>query len=533
MANKLISRINKSRTLGAAAAIISVSFFLSRVLGLVRDRLLATHFGIGPTTDAYTAAFRVPDLLFTLLVSGAFAVSFIPVFVGYIEKHKREEAWRVANIALTLFSVATIALSIIAFVFAPQLVHLIAPGFDEARFNLTVNLTRIMLLTPFLFAVSSVFGAIQQAFNRFVFFAMASVLYNLGIIIGIVFISSWVHPAIYGVAWGVVIGTAAQTVLQILGTFGLGYKVGFNFHFWHPGIRRIVKLMIPRTLDLGIDQLNIIVETAIGSHLVAGSLTSYYYANNLRNVPIGLFGGAIATAAFPNLIRAAKGNDKGRFYRRIVHNLNIIFFLTIPSAAAAIILRGYIVRLLFGFGSTITSNVLALLAPSIVATSAYFLIARVFYALEDTRTPLFTSIFAVILNIILSIILSHRFGIAGLATALSIVSITEFVMLILLLRRKIGPFGLSRIVSAVFRIAIASLAAAFVMRSIIYYWLPLRINDQGFKTLAPKFAIISLAGIGIYFICSYVLHISEAKQILAIAKKKTNSFFRKNHGKKA
>ena len=494
------------------------------MLGLVRDRLLASNFGIGPQTDAYAAAFRIPDLLFTLLVSGAFAVSFIPIFVGYLEKDKKDEAWKVANIALTFVMVATILLGVVTFIFAEPLVKLITPGFDPARLQLTVNLTRIMLITPFLFGISSVFGAIQQSFNRFVLFALASVFYNVGIIVGIVFFSKIVSPSIYGVAWGVVFGTAIQAVVQIFGVIGLGYVFGFNFQFFHPAVKRIVKLMIPRSLDLGIDQLNTIVETAIGSHLLTGSLTSYYYANNLKNVPIGLFGGAIATAAFPGLIRAAKSDDKTKLPKKIVSNVRLIAFLIIPAAATAIVLRGYIIRLLFGFGSNTTGNVLGLLAGVIVAQSIFFFVARVFYALEDTKTPLFLSIFAIGLNIILSIVLSKKYGVSGLAAALSLVSMIECALLILLLRFKIGHFGLRNIALAVFRISLASLATAIAMRLMVYYVLPLRAVDQGFSTLAPKFIIISLVGIATYIIFSYLLRISEASYVLKVVKRKIHGW---------
>ncbi len=494
-----------------------MAFFLSRLLGLVRDRLLATNFGIGAQTDAYTAAFRIPDLLFTLLVSGAFAVSFIPVFVGFLERDKQEEAWKVANIALTLMMCATLVLGVMAFIFAPQLVHLITPGFDPARQEMTIHLTRIMLITPFLFGLASVFGAIQQAYNRFLLFALSSIFYNVGIIIGITVLAKWFSPSIYGVAWGVVLGTAIQAFLQIFGLIGLGYKFGFKFEFWHPSIRKIVKLMIPRSLDLAVDQFNTIVETIIGSRLITGSLTSYYYANNLRNVPIGLFGQAIATAAFPSLIRASKSSDKSRLPKTIVQNVRLLAFLTIPAAAIAIVLRGYIIRLLFGFGSGLTGNVLGLLAPTIVAVSIYFLIARVFYALEDTRTPLATSVCAIALNVGLSLYLSKRYGVAGLAAALSIVSVFELTALTLLLRRKIGPYGLDNILRGVGLISLASFGMAVAVRAMVYYVLPLRVGDQGFRILAPKFTVICLVGIATYVILSRLLRIREMGRITDMA----------------
>lgn len=293
----LLAKINKSRTMGVAAVLISLSYFLSRLLGLFRDRLLATNFGVSAQTDAYTAAFRIPDFLFTLIVSGAFAVSFIPVFIGYLEKKKQEEAWEVANSILNILLVLVGLASILAFVFAQPLVKILAPGFDSYRYELTVNVTRILMVTPIFFVISSVFGAIQQSFNRFLIYAMASLFYNVGIIVGILFFSGFFKTEpIYGVAFGVVFGTALQALLQIIGVFGLGFKYKTSFKWRNPGVIRIIKLMIPRSIDLTVDQINWIIQSAISSGLASGSLSSYYYANNLKNVPVGLFGAAMSTA---------------------------------------------------------------------------------------------------------------------------------------------------------------------------------------------------------------------------------------------
>ncbi len=510
----IIGKLNKQRTLGAAAFLISLSYLLSRLLGLVRDRLLASNFGIGPATDAYTAAFRIPDLLFTLLVSGAFAVAFIPVFVGYLEKDKEKEAWEVANILLNGIILVTTVFGIVAWIFAVPLVTLIAPGFDDAQLQLTANLTRIMLATPLLFGLANIFGAIQQSYNRFVVFALASVFYNVGIIVGILFLSDLTTPAIYGVAWGVVAGTALQALMQFGGVLALGFRYSFNLRFSHPAIRKIVGLMIPRSLDLGIDQFHVIIETAIGSHLAAGSLTSYYYANNLRNVPMGLFGGAIATAAFPRLIRAAKSKDGSRLPSAIVRNIGLVIFLTVPAAAIAIVMRGYIVRLLFGFGDQVTADALGWLALSIVSQSVFFLIARVFYSLEDTKTPLFASLASIVLNIGLSIVLSKVFGVSGLAMALSITTTVELIVLMLLLRRKIGRYGLVSIFSQGVRVTLASLLMATVMYGLVSRVLPLLRGDAGFMVVGTKFAIISAGGLAVYFLAAKALKVGETDMAL-------------------
>ena len=511
----ILKRLNKSRTLSVAAFLISLSYFLSRLLGLVRDRLLASNFGVSASTDAYTAAFRIPDLLFTILVSGAFAVSFIPVFIGYIEKDKTDEAWHITSSLLNIFSIATILLCTVAFIFAPQLVSLLAPGFDQQRFELTVNLTRIMLVTPFLFSISSVLGALQQAFNRFTLFAMASVLYNVGIIIGIVFLSKlFPEQPIYGVAYGVALGAALQLALQFFGIIGLHFKYTLSFDLFHKGVLRTIKLMIPRSIDLAIDQFNWIIQTAISSKLAVGSLTSYYYANNLKNVPLGIFGMAISTAVFPSLIRAAKSDDKARLSSAIVRDMSLIMFFVIPSAAIAVVMRGYIVRLLFGFGDQATADTLGWLAGSIIATSLFFMIARVYYSLEDTLTPLLTSLSSIIINIIFSIILSSRYGVSGLGLALTISTFYELILLMILLKRKIGNYGYKSIARSALKISIASMAMSAWIYLLINKVTPLYRDDVGFTTIAPKFFVISFSGVVIYFLAAKLLRVHETEKIM-------------------
>lgn len=526
MVKKFLKSINKSRTLGIAAFLISLSYLFSRVLGLVRDRLLASNFGISSQTDAYTAAFRIPDLLFTLLVSGAFTVAFIPIFIGYVERKKFDEAWKITSILLNLFIVFTLLIGVITFIFADPLVKIITPGFDQYRHDLCVNLTRIMLITPMLFGLSSLFGSLQQAFNRFLLFALASAFYNIGIIIGILFFAKFfVTQPIYGVAWGVVVGTLIQALAQIIGTFGLGFKYSFDFQFFHPGVKRVIKLMIPRSLNLGIDQLNYIVGTAIGSKLIAGSLTSYYFANNLKNVPMGLFGGAIATAAFPSLIRASKSKDKSKLPKRIVQNLRLIAFLVIPSAIFTIVMRGYIVRLLFGFGDPTTANILGWMAGAIVAQSMFFLIARVFYALEDTLTPLITSAISIVIFIIMSLILSMRFGVEGLGMALSVTGIFEFSILVMLLRKKIGPFGIRNMIAGMFRIFLASMAMGTVLYMVINRAFPLYKDDIGFVSIAPKFIVLSIIGLVIFIAFSHLLKIHEQHYLSLAIKRRVHKIF--------
>jgi len=262
-AKRLLGRANAKQSLTTATLFISGAYLLSQILGLLRYRLLVAHFGVSPTLSAYFAAFRLPELLFTLLVSGAFAVAFIPVLAEHLEKDQQDEAWKVASSLLNLLVLATLAAGVFIIIFADPLTTLVSPGFNPATHAMAVQLTRIMSVTPMLFAISSVLGSIQQTFNRFAIFALAGVLYNLGIIFGIVvFVGHW---GVYGVAWGVVLGVILQALLQWLGLYGLGFKYRPIINFRLKGVTTTLKLMLPRSIDQGIDQINYSVETVIGS----------------------------------------------------------------------------------------------------------------------------------------------------------------------------------------------------------------------------------------------------------------------------
>ena len=404
-------------------------------------------------------------------MSGAFAVAFIPVLTAHWVKDEQDKAWELSSDVLNLAILAACALGLVAFIFAGPLTTLISPGFDPARHQLTVHLTRILLATPLLFAVSSIWGSIAQAFNRFLFFSLAGVVYNAGIVFGILFLAP--TQSIYGVAYGVLIGAFGQAVLQILGLIGLGYKHSWRINIRNPSLIKVLVLMVPRSIDQGVDQVNYTVQTIIGSQLATGSLTAYYYANNLKNVPLVLFGSAIATAIFPTLAaEAAKGKTE-KLIEIFVHNARLILFLLIPSVTAAVIMRGYIVRLLLGFGNQMTASTLGWFAAAILSGGLFLLITRVYYALQDTKTPLYTSLFAISANIGLSFYFGHRYGVAGLAMAQSLISTLEMLVLLYLLRRKLPNLGLRSVGSGLWRMLLADAICASTMYILIARYIPL------------------------------------------------------------
>ena len=511
-AKRLLSATNRQQTVAGAAVFISVAYLASRLLGFLRDRILFSHFGIGPETSAYYAAFRLPELLFTLLVSGAFAVAFIPVLTEHLAKDQKDTAWRVTSSLLNLLVVGTIIGSIIIILFAEPLTTLITPGFNAYTHSLAVDLTRIMAVTPVLFAVSSVLGSVQQAFNRFVFFALAGVMYNLGIIAGIVLFSN--SLGIYGAAYGVLIGVTLQALLQWVGLYGLGFKYRPEISWHLKGVRQTLKLMVPRSIDQGIDQINYSVETIIGSTVSVGAIGQFSLANNLKNVPLVLIGSSIATAVFPKLSAHAAAGAREELVEVYVKTARLILFLAIPSALFAVVARGYIVRLLYGFGDRATASTLGWFAGTIIFTSLFLLVSRVYFAMQDTKTPLYTSIGSIAINIALSIILSRYYGVAGLAMSASIVAVLETTALAAILRLRYGHFGHRNILRAAIPVSVAAVIMVSATYLLINRVIPLYAADKGFITLMPKFALIMLVASVSYLVPCYLLRLPEAHMLL-------------------
>lgn len=510
---RLISHANATRTLASSALFISGAYLVSRLLGLLRDRLLVSHFGATETLSAYYAAFRLPELLFTLLVSGAFAVAFIPVLTEHLEKDQQDEAWQVTSSLLNLLVLGTLAAGVFIIIFADPLTTLISPGFDPATHEMAVILTRIMAITPMLFAISSVLGSIQQTFNRFVIYSLAGVMYNLGIIAGILFFVG--QLGIYGVAWGVVLGVIAQALLQWLGLFGLGFKYRPVINFRLKGVVTTLKLMLPRSIDQGIDQINYSVETVIGSLVGPNAIAQFALANNLKNVPLMLIGGSITTAVFPRLAARAASGERQQLISVYVQTARLILFLAIPAAIFAWVARGYIVRLLYGFGDVATANTLGWFAATIVFTSLFMLVSRVYYAMQDTRTPLYLSLASIPLNICLSFYLSEIYGVVGLAMSASIVSVLETIALLGILHRREGDFGERNILRGAWRMTLAGGVLVVALYYTVTQVEPLLAVDRGFMTLMPKFMIICVIGAVSYLVPCYLLGLNEAKHLAA------------------
>ena len=504
-----------------AALLIGGSSLVSRLLGIFRDRILAGQFGAGDTLDIYYAAFRVPDLIFNLLVLGALSAGFIPIFTSLIkspmEKIKsllggddHKEAWLLASNILNILGLGLLILCGLGVIFAPQIMRLITPGFSREKMDLTVSLSRIMFLSPIFLGISSVFGGILQSFKRFFVYSMSPIFYNIGIIIGaLYFVPLW---GIYGLAWGVVLGAAAHMAVQLPALFELGFKYRFKFETKNPRVIKIWLMMVPRTMSLAISQLNLLVITVIASTMASGSLAVFNFANNLQSFPVGIFGISFAIAAFPAL--SASAFDKKNLVKDLSLTVRQILFFIIPSTVILLALRAQIIRVILGTGkfdwqdTLLTIDTLGFFAISLFAQALIPLLIRVFYARHDSKTPFIIGLGSALLNIFLSIKFSQSLGVAGLALAFSISNVINLILLWAWLNVEIGKIDELKIFISTVKFSLAGLACGLAVQA-VKLLVGNTIDLNRFWEIATQGLTAGLAGLLVYLLVCYILKSEE------------------------
>lgn len=513
-------------TIQLAAALLAGSTLVSSALGLFRDRLLNGYYldtypvGI----DAYTVAFTIPDFMFFILVSGALSVTFIPVFNQRLASGNKKSAWELSTSMVNFMALVTLVASILIIIFAEPLVrYVVGPGLDESGRNLAISMMRVIAVNPFLFAVATVIASMQQAVGRFTFYALAPTIYNIGIIIGTLFFTGGINifgwqvfeGGIMGVALGVVLGSIMQLIVSSIGLMGLGFDYRFKIYWKNKGFREVLHLLPARSLDQGADYLNSIVETNIASRMVAGTVRAYQQATTLHMVPINLIGVAISTAAFPKMTERLSQGRPDLFKNELQAVLRVIIWLALPVATLAFFTRGYLVNFIKNGGDPLIAGLLGALTVAILFRSIYHIAARSFYAQQDTRTPLYISIFAISLNIALAIWFTASLGMGayGLAWAQSIVAFVEVMILFFVMSRRIkGLFDL------VFVRAVGRMASATGFMAIVSYiavqLFQLGAGDQSFLATFPKFAVIIGISLAAYVLFSRMLKLSEALPVI-------------------
>lgn len=500
-------------TIAGGAIIIAAFSLLSRLLGLVRDRLLFSLFGAGDVLDTYYAAFRLPDLVFNTLILGALSAAFVPVFLEYWHKDKKE-AWQIANTILNTTLLILFIFGALAFYFAPEIVQVIAPGFDLQKRLATAELTRIMLIGILFLGLSNVASSILNAFKRFTAFALSPVMYNLGIIGGIIILVPLF--GITGLAWGVVLGAFLHFFVQLPSISKLGFKYKLAFDWRNRGVKKIEKLMLPRTFGLAISQINQVINTVIGSTLPIGSVAIFNAANNLQNVPIGIFAIPLSLAYFPVFSEAWVKQDIPRLISSFSQAVRRLLAIAIPASVFMILLRAHIVRLVLGSGqfdwtaTVLTAQTLSLFAISLFAQCLIPLIARVFYSLQDTKTPVAISVIALALNIFLAFPLSARMGIAGLALSFSVASLFNVAALWLFLHHRLGNLDDRTVFRSALTICLLSIIAGWSLYAVLYLVAP-AVNTHTALGLLLQATAAGVVGLTVYVVLAKLVGLEELK----------------------
>lgn len=536
--SNVVKKANSRLTIQLAAALLAGSSLVSSFLGLFRERLLNSNYAPNAITgssgypvglDAYTVAFIIPDFMFIVLVSGALSVTFIPVFNERLANHNKKSAWALSSSLINFMALLTFCASILIMIFADPLVnYVVAPGLDESGRGLAASMMRVIAISPFLFAVSAVIASMQQAIGRFVFFALAPLIYNIGIIIGITVFTNGItlfgvevfEGGIMGVALGVVLGAIMQLVVSAIGLIGLGFDYQFKIFWKNRGFRKVLGLLPPRSIDQGIDYFNSIVETNLASRMASGTIRFYNQATTLHMVPVTLIGVAISTAAFPSMTERLSQGRVDLFKQELQSILRVIIWLALPTAVITYFCRGYLANFLFNGGNVVVASTLGILAIAILFRSVYHISSRSFYAQQDTKTPLYISFFTIGLNIILAITFTMVFdwGIYGLAWAQVLVAIIEVAILFVIMSKRIP-----NLFDAVFVHAVARMLSATGFMAIVTYasvkLFDLTIQDISFFATFPKFAlIVTISGIAYLIICQR-LRLSEARPIVRYIQK--------------
>lgn len=527
----IVAMANSRLSIKTSAVILASSTLISALLGIFRDRLLNSYYlDTYPTgIDAYTAAFTIPDFMFFILTSGALAVSFIPVFNQRLVNGNKKSAWELSSSVLNLMALATLVSSILIMIFADPLVrYVVGPGLDEPGTILAINMMRVIAINPFLMSIATVLSSIQQAVGRFVFYALAPAVYNVGILIGIVWFTNGINifgvqifdGGIMGVALGVVFGAILQVIISLIGLIGLGVDYEFKIYWKNHGFRKVLRLLPARSLDQGIDYVNTIVNTNLSSRMGAGAMRSFQQATALHQMPVNLIGVAISTAFFPKMTEDLGEGKEEEYLSTFRRALRTIIWISLPVAVIAYFARGYVVSFIKNGGDPLIASVLATLVLAIFARSVFHIASRGFYARQDTRTPFIVSIVAVGLSTVLAVLFTiWGFGPEGLGFAQSIGAVLEIIILLGILNRKSSHKLLnSSFWKGCLRMLIATAISGAVAYSMTKF-LPLRSTDVSILATLPKFLIISLATIITYVIAGYFLGLPEVQPIIKKIKK--------------
>lgn len=488
-----------NHTLMKAAGFLMGAQLVSRILGFLRESLMANFYGQGGATDAYSASFILPDLLYWLLVGGVLSAAFIPVFSRYIAEEKESEAWKVASSVMNLILLTLGVLTLVGLFFTPQFIRLVVPGLEPENMVLAIHLTRILLLQPLFMALSGLTMGVLNSYKIFWPSALGAVLYNACIILFGTILANPADPnSISGFAVGVVVGAVVSFAVQIpsLRKVGMRYYPIINWH--DPGVRRIGALAVPIIISYSLNQIQVAVNANFGSQLFPGSITAFLWSYRLFQLPVGIFAIAIAVATFPTMTEQAALKQWDKLRYTVSQAVRMVIFITVPISAGMIVLRFPLIRVLFQHGhftaqdTYTTAFPLLFFAVGISAQSVIQILPRAFYALQDTWTPVTLGIIAMVINVISMTLLVGPLEVGGLAFATTIAAFVNMIMLFYMLRRRLGQMD----GWAIFTTGLKTLVASIFMSGVIWVFSEFMTPLIGTQMLASLIILVTGTALG-------------------------------------
>ncbi len=520
-------RFSEQKAMTRVAGVVSCWTTLSRILGFARDMITALYLGAGPGADAFFVAFRIPNLLRRLSAEGAFSAAFIPTYVETLQKHGSSNAARFARITFTFAAIVLLVVTLAGGPFSPWIVRLIAGGFisDPSKFELTVHLNRIMFPYIFFISLVALAAGVLNSMGHFGAPAAAPVVLNLTMIASIAVLCFYFNmEPYYALAWGVVAAGILQLLLQLPFLVGVGVKLGADFHFREPALKKVGKLFVPAAFGGAVSQINVMVGTILASW-ISGAVSWLYYADRIMELPLGVFGVALGTAVLPSMSRQASSGDLPALSRSVSFALRLIAFFIIPASVALILLRIPIISVLFQRGrftwldTQETAKALLWYTAGLWAFSGLKVVTQAFYSMMDTRTPLWISIGAVAVNLVAGLLLMGPMRQGGLALATALAATFNVAVLFAILVKRLGHFPTAEFASSLTKISIASL----IMGISLLYGRGLGEWHSGFTT-QNGLALLGCitAGLVVFAVAAYVLKCKEMRSMLSLLRKRRN-----------
>jgi len=509
------------RTLARAGLTVAAAYFVSRVLGWVRIVVITNYFSAGTELDAYFAAFRLPDAIFQLVAAGALSSAMVPVLANLFTKNEEDRAWRVVSTVLNIMLLALAALAAIVAVFAPQIVPILTPGFDAVGTELTVRLTRIMLLSPILLALGAVASSVLNARGRFGAAAIAPSLYNIAIIGGALLLGN--SLGVESLAIGVVAGSVLHLAIQLRPLMKERFRLSFDIDLGDPQARQVLTLMAPRAIGLGSNQITFIVATTLATGVGLGAVTAYNVAWTVMQIPLGVIGFPLGVVLLPAMSRAVAAGSVREFGRLIVRSVRLVLWIMLFITAVGVVLRRQSVTLLFDYGLdpaaiSLTADTLSFLFLGLAAHSLVIVFARAFYSGHDTRTPVTTAVFDMLISVVIGVATVGSLGLSGIALGLAVGAWAEAGALGILLWRRTPGAGLEGILQPLLLFiggaVLAGLAALIVVRVTD----PIIGPEPGKIALFGQVLAAVVGGGAVYAIYTRALRIPELGQAIDLVR---------------